>query len=285
VRACPLRALELGVALASASAACSVSLDGFTGGAPAPTLPTEGGAPSDTGAVEDSGVPPTESCSALHAGHPELSDGRYTIDPDGDGPEPPFTAYCDMTHDDGGWMLVTEALLESENPFGVSVVKTADALGGLVMQVFANQTGCGSQGPGPSFHTALIRNIVAWTKIRFHEEFAGRASCWTIFGTTDPGVMLGDGLLPFTPGTDIGRDEIGMGGTAGDAFDGNGHRCDNTTRNFWNNAGAGLRAATVILRRGPSGAPAGVSTLVDCDDFGATTNSPTWWRYSDVYVR
>jgi len=43
------------------------------------------------------------SCSALHALSPALPSGNYILDTDGAGAAPPFTAYCDMDHDGGGW--------------------------------------------------------------------------------------------------------------------------------------------------------------------------------------
>jgi hypothetical protein len=46
---------------------------------------------------------PSETCLDLLELRPELDDGLYHIDPDGEGGEDPFRVYCDMTTDGGGW--------------------------------------------------------------------------------------------------------------------------------------------------------------------------------------
>jgi hypothetical protein len=46
------------------------------------------------------------SCNALHIAQPALPSGLYTIDPDGIGGAAPFTVYCDMVTDGGGWTIV-----------------------------------------------------------------------------------------------------------------------------------------------------------------------------------
>src|SRR5688572_672681 len=44
------------------------------------------------------------SCKALKASNPNAKDGQYLIDPDGpQGPIMPFTAFCDMTTNGGGY--------------------------------------------------------------------------------------------------------------------------------------------------------------------------------------
>ena len=46
---------------------------------------------------------PARDCSELHQERPDVPDGAYWIDPDGEGGETPFRILCDMTTDGGGW--------------------------------------------------------------------------------------------------------------------------------------------------------------------------------------
>ena len=49
------------------------------------------------------------SCKELHEADPQAASGVYQIDPDGEGGEDPFEAYCEMEANDGGWTLVLKA--------------------------------------------------------------------------------------------------------------------------------------------------------------------------------
>jgi hypothetical protein len=66
------------------------------------------------------------SCRTLHLSNPSLPNGAYALDPDGSGPGAPFTAYCDMTADGGGWMKI---LQYTNSPY----TPTADAVGDIAV--------------------------------------------------------------------------------------------------------------------------------------------------------
>ncbi|RZM83157.1 hypothetical protein C3B51_07500 [Pseudoalteromonas rubra] len=46
------------------------------------------------------------TCATIKQQNPTASSGFYEIDPDGDNGIAPFSAYCEMTQNDGGWALV-----------------------------------------------------------------------------------------------------------------------------------------------------------------------------------
>ncbi len=59
------------------------------------------------------------TCKTLLDGGQTVS-GDYTIDPDGSGGTAPFTAYCDMTVDSGGWTRVWVAVTDNYNDTGLT---------------------------------------------------------------------------------------------------------------------------------------------------------------------
>lgn len=47
-----------------------------------------------------------KSCNDIKIANPGAASGVYEIDPDQDGPNPPFNVYCDMASEGGGWTMV-----------------------------------------------------------------------------------------------------------------------------------------------------------------------------------
>lgn len=266
--------------MAIAGSGCLLPQTELLSGGPstAATTPDGGDAGQDSGDAGATG----SSCRAIKLTAPSTPDGFQTIDPDGAGPIAPFKVWCDMTRDGGGWMLVTEAMIDGETGALATAVRSAGPNGGLVMRVFLNDQGCGNVPK--TRHRVMFDDRTKWSQIRFKQTFAGDASCWHIWGALEP-TGLDSNVHEFDGAIDKVTDPVKMGGTKGDFFDGTALRCDNFPENFWAQNTNDLRSATVSLRKRDITAKAGVSTGADCATPGPGTTSPTWWEYSEIYVK
>ena len=83
------------------------------------------------------------SCLDLKVSSPMLPTGLYTVDLDGDGPEPPMPVLCEMDTDGGGWTLVQRTVWDS--------AKTAALFTGYATWYGAT---VGSPSPGEGYRLA-----------------------------------------------------------------------------------------------------------------------------------
>lgn len=276
---CALAAL-LGVS------ACSVLVgtSGLAGPSELPDAASRDAASPDA-ALDGETAPLGPSCRAIHARFPDAGTGSYTLVGDAGAS---VNAHCDMDSFDGGWTLVTPAMIVEDapvqvyapgGPAHVDVTHGIDDNGGAIFSLKVTASNCGASGtaaaPG---HYFIVRELDRWTQIMATYAFGNSTSCWQMFG--DKG-MRDTNVLPF----DLALDRIGpqtnMSRTASRTpipFDGRTTACTENPDNFW----AGIykndrKGARVVLRRFRLDAPAGLAVQTDC-------GNPTW-TISDIRVR
>lgn len=109
--------------LAALVGACGLSI---VGGEPTSSTPDAGASPAPTPTTSPTVAPPDaavllpRSCKEIHATSPAQPDGIQKIDADGEGPNAPIDAWCDMTTDGGGWTLVGRSVANGTGEFGWS---------------------------------------------------------------------------------------------------------------------------------------------------------------------
>ncbi len=233
------------------------------------------------------------SCAALMISQPGAQDGQYYIDPDGSGSIAPFEVTCDMTRDNGGWMLVTPSMVAATGNLYANIeppVLQVDVFGGVTVRGAADETklvdgttNCGVK----SFLTLYLKDTVPWSLIRSTWSMSGNGYCWSIFGDNNE-VPVPLNLVPLSYVNDVIRSQSRMGPNNQDAFDGVTSRCSDSTSNFWSTTTHSnlTRSAEVILRRASSTKVAGLGLAVSCSNYvAAVTGSRPSWRFSDIWIK
>lgn len=286
------KALRVAIAIGAPAAIAVVGcfsfgdLSGGTAGAAdaAPDVATDA-APVDANSPNDSGPVTYASCAAARAEAPTAPDGFFSITGSDGGA--PFQAYCDMTNDDGGWMLVTPDMIANESLQLVTSAHSVDENGGVIIEEYANEDQCGQDGGVSDFSVVTFTNYPPWTQIRSQQNFNGTVSCWSLFGSSM--IVPTPNLQAFDPAVDVMYDEVKMGGfdDAGpvDTFSGMLDRCNGDRTNFWDQNVANQRSLIVIQRREIPG-PAGLAVRATClSGAGPGTTATTSWQFRNIYVR
>ena len=274
---------------AFAVSACTalVSTVGLSGGA----APADGGgslldAGAEASATDAAVIPTAASCRALHAQSGDAGSGVYTLRAADGGV---FSAYCDMETADGGWTLVTPAMIIEDkrvqdvkpgSPATVDVKRGTDVHGGLTVDVATLTDNCGKDQSQPGdYHYFLVGELDGWTQIRATYTFVGGASCWNVYGDPD---LPDTNVLVHELGRDLFDLEQSMARAEDGTvlpYSGQTAHCANDHANFWHdNYATSTRTARVALRRASLARPAGLAVVSDC-------SNDSGWAYRDIFVR
>ena len=92
-----------------------------------------GGEPSISESVSCEGASCYLSCADMQDSLPATVSGVYTIDPDRSGSIDPFSVYCDMETDGGGWQRVfTEDFESAVTDWGTNTITTCGTFGKIL---------------------------------------------------------------------------------------------------------------------------------------------------------
>ncbi|MCF7906993.1 DUF2341 domain-containing protein [Patescibacteria group bacterium] len=220
---------------------------------------------------------PGLSCKAILDAGNSSGDGVYWIDPSNGDFSDKEQVYCDMTNNDGGWMLVTSDMIESVYTAYMVTSTSTDPHGGIRYNFVSTERGCGN-GMDPRA-TVKISNDYQWDQVRSKKILGpnGLASCWGVDGAS------------YTVQTNLYKYNASEGDVIQDChltcevsqFDipPNVSHCDTDTDNFGRYNGDETRYFTQTSRRVGRGTVSGPGVGLDCQGIGLD------WSIENIFIR
>ncbi len=220
---------------------------------------------------------PALSCKSILASGSSTGSGAYFVDFTNGYLADEQEVYCDMTDNDGGWMLVEPEMISSVISRYVEVHTETDSNGG-VFYIFTHQdVGCDNNDTGA---TVQVTSTIQWDKVRAkHSLVNGKSYCWSMDGTGNyGGQRTNSNLETFLVGTDVVQNCV-LSCEDPQFVIPPLTRCDDTAENYGIYNVVSERSFELISRRKNRTSVSGPALGLSCNDMNMTS------KIENIYIK
>ncbi len=220
---------------------------------------------------------PALSCRSILLNGNSSGSGNYWVDFTNGDFSDKQQVYCDMTNNDGGWMLVEPSMVASVVTKYVSIASSTDSSGGASYTFTHQDIGCDSNDSGA---TVQVTSSIQWDSVRAkHSLNSGLSYCWSMDGTGNYGEQrTNSNLQSFSVGTDVVQGCVLSCATSPFVIPPL-TRCDKEPENFAIYNGTSERSFELISRRVNRTSLSGPAIGLSCNDLNMVS------KIENIYIR